>query len=51
MNASRTVMSTTGSHQNRPWSTMAHNPPRDSTLSASGSRNAPERVVPWRRAR
>ena len=45
------VMSTTGSHQNLPPSTIAHRPPRARTLSASGSRNAPERVVPCFRAR
>ena len=51
MNASRSVISTTGSHQNLPWSTIAQSPPSDSTLSANGSRKAPERVVPCRRAR
>ena len=32
MNTSRRVMSTTGSHQNRPWSTIAHSPPSDEHL-------------------
>ena len=44
-------MSATGTHQKRSAATSANIAPSTSTLSASGSRNAPERVVPWRRAR
>ena len=43
-------MSATGSHQTSPRTTSAMNPPRMRILSASGSRNAPDRVVPSRRA-
>src|SRR4029453_8068220 len=50
MPTSRAVMRRTGSHQNAPSTTSAHIAPRTSALSASGSRNAPERVVPMRRA-
>ena len=48
---SRAAMIATGSHQNSPAATRAIMAPRTSTLSASGSRNAPERVAPCRRAR
>src|SRR5439155_8842431 len=51
MTTSRAAMSATGSHQNRLLTTSAAMAPRTATLSASGSRNAPDRVVPWRRAR
>src|SRR5207248_94587 len=37
-------------HQNAPSATSATRAPSTSTLSASGSRNAPELVLPWRRA-
>ena len=48
---SRTMISATGSHQIEPHATSATIAPSTRTLSARGSRNAPERVVPWRRAR
>ncbi len=48
--SSRTVMRMTGTTAKRSDMTSAHMAPSTSTLSASGSRNAPERVVPWRRA-
>ena len=50
MTNSRTAMITTGTIQNTPLPTSVNIAPSTSTLSASGSRNAPERVVPWRRA-
>src|SRR5215217_2139543 len=50
MTSSRAVMSATGRNQNTSWPTRANMAPRISTLSASGSRKAPERVVPRRRA-
>ena len=50
MPSSRTVISATGSHQNPSAATSAHMAPSTSALSASGSRKAPDRVVPWRRA-
>src|SRR3954471_17917752 len=40
----------TGNHQNTPRSTSTAMAPRTTTLSASGSRKAPDLVVPWRRA-
>ena len=46
---SRAAMIATGTHQTSPRDTSATKPPRVRTLSASGSRNAPERVVPSRR--
>ncbi len=48
---SRAVMMTTGNIQNTPRDTKVNIAPSTSTLSASGSRNAPERVMPWRRAK
>ena len=51
INASRTETSATGNHQNRPAATIDQSPPSARTLSASGSRNAPERVAPCLRAR
>src|SRR5688572_14181320 len=50
MTASRPVISATGSNQNPPCTTSAHSPPTTKNLSANGSRNAPERVVPCLRA-
>src|SRR5688572_18780639 len=50
MTNSRAAMITTGTTQNTPLPTSVNMAPSTSTLSASGSRNAPERVVPWRRA-
>src|SRR5947209_11540756 len=50
MTTSRTAMSATGTHQNVPSATKAMRAPSTSTLSASGSRKAPELVLPWRRA-
>ena len=50
MPTSRTATMMTGSHEKSPRSPSATKPPSTSTLSASGSRNAPERVVPSRRA-
>src|SRR5205085_3155237 len=43
-------MSVTGTHHMAPLATSAVIAPRTRTLSASGSRKAPERVAPWRRA-
>src|SRR5437764_9311136 len=43
-------MSATGIHQKTPLATRATRAPSTRTLSASGSRNAPELVLPWRRA-
>src|SRR5437870_2089815 len=43
-------MRMTGSHQNTPRPTNAMSADSTTTLSASGSRKAPDRVVPWRRA-
>ena len=43
---SRAVISRTGNHQKPSAATIAHMAPRTSALSASGSRNAPDRVVP-----
>src|SRR3954447_15479505 len=43
-------MMATGSHQKTPMPTSASMAASTTILSASGSRNAPERVVPWRRA-
>ena len=40
----------TGSHQTIPLATRANRAPRTTTLSASGSRKAPDRVVPCLRA-
>ena len=50
MPISRTAMMATGSQANRPIEASENIAPSTSTLSASGSRKAPERVVPWRRA-
>src|SRR3954468_4864023 len=44
-------MIATGTHQNTPAKTSVIIAPSTSTLSANGSRNAPERVAPCRRAR
>ena len=43
-------MMATGIQANRLIDTSENIAPSTSTLSASGSRKAPERVVPWRRA-
>src|SRR4051794_3388661 len=43
-------MMATGTHQNTPRPTRASMAASTTILSASGSRNAPDRVVPWRRA-
>ena len=43
-------MMATGTHQIVPLPTRAISAPSTTTLSASGSRNAPDRVAPWRRA-
>src|ERR1035437_9609812 len=43
-------MMATGSHHTMLLATNANNAPSTTTLSASGSRNAPDRVVPCRRA-
>ena len=51
MPSSRTAMIATGTHQNVSLATSATMAPSTSTLSASGSRKAPLRVVPWRRAK
>ena len=50
MPSSRTVMRMTGATAKRSDATSAHMAPSTSTLSASGSRKAPERVVPCLRA-
>jgi hypothetical protein len=47
---SRTVTISTAAHEKSPVMPSAKNPPSTRNLSASGSRNAPERVVPSRRA-
>src|SRR5262245_45320104 len=47
---SRTVTITTAAHEKSPLMPRAKNPPRTRNLSARGSRNAPNRVVPSRRA-
>ena len=49
--SSRAAMMTTGTIQNTWLLTRKNIAPSTSTLSASGSRNAPTVVVPWRRAR
>src|SRR5205823_4078757 len=46
----RTAMSATGNHENTPWFTSTAMAASTTTLSASGSRNAPDRVLPWRLA-
>src|SRR5487761_2155296 len=51
MATSRIAMSNTGTKENTCWPTSTINAPRTRNLSASGSRNAPELVVPSRRAR
>src|SRR5665647_1170039 len=43
-------MMATGNHHTMLFATSANNAPSTTTLSASGSRNAPDRVVPCRRA-
>src|SRR4051794_23135489 len=43
-------MRATGSHHSSLLATRATMAPSTRTLSASGSRKAPERVLPWRRA-
>src|SRR5688572_5225576 len=43
-------MMATGSHHSTPLATRATMAPRTRNLSARGSRKAPERVAPWRRA-
>src|SRR5438874_8080335 len=43
-------MSATGTHQKAPSATKATRAPSTRTLSANGSRKAPELVLPWRRA-
>src|SRR3954468_20966735 len=43
-------MMATGSHEKTPMPTSASMAASTTILSASGSRNAPDRVVPWRRA-
>ena len=48
--SSRAPMRATGTHQNTSMATSITMAPKTRTLSASGSRNAPDRVVPWRRA-
>src|SRR5438270_11893525 len=50
MTTSRTAMRVTGTHQNTPSATRATRAPSTRTLSARGSRKAPELVLPWRRA-
>src|SRR5207248_3146793 len=50
MTTSRTAMRATGTHQKLPSTTNATRAPSTRTLSASGSRKAPELVLPWRRA-
>ncbi len=47
---SRTVTINTAAHEKSPLMPSAKKPPSTRNLSASGSRNAPERVVPSRRA-
>lgn len=51
MATSLAAISTTGSQLTSPMTARAARTPRTRHLSASGSRNAPERVVPCRRAR
>src|SRR3954463_13229259 len=43
-------MIATGNHHRTPLATRAAMAPSTRILSASGSRKAPDRVVPWRRA-
>src|SRR5215210_6215960 len=43
-------MSTTAGHHSLPLATRAKRTPTTRTLSARGSRKAPDRVAPWRRA-
>ena len=50
MPSSRTVIRATGTTANRSEATSAHMAPRTMTLSARGSRKAPDRVVPCLRA-
>ena len=50
MPSSRTVMIADGQPPERVVGDERDMAPSTRTLSASGSRNAPERVVPWRRA-
>ena len=50
MTNSRTAMIATGTIQNTPLPTSVNIAPSTRTLSASGSRNAPDLVAPWRRA-
>src|SRR3954452_8716720 len=47
---SRAVTMSTAAQEKSPLMPRAKKPPRTRNLSASGSRNAPERVVPSRRA-
>src|SRR6478735_1382018 len=47
---SRTVTMSTAAHEKSPLMPRAKKPPSTRNLSASGSRNAPDRVVPSRRA-
>ena len=47
---SRTAMIATGRIQKTSAPTSVNIAPSTSTLSASGSRKAPDRVAPWRRA-
>src|SRR4051794_18597797 len=51
MAISRSAISATGTQPKTSISTRHTIAPRTRNLSASGSRNAPERVDPWRRAR
>ncbi len=48
--SSRIPIRATGTHQKRSMATSMAMAPKIRTLSASGSRKAPDRVVPWRRA-
>ena len=50
MAISRTAMMATGSHHTMPLATRATRAPSTTTLSANGSRKAPDRVVPCLRA-
>src|SRR5690242_10506090 len=50
IHTSRAAMIATGTHHTSPRDTRATKPPSVRTLSAIGSRNAPERVAPSRRA-
>src|SRR5437879_5435860 len=51
MASSRAVMMSTGTTQKAWMRTRANMAPSTRNLSASGSRNAPDTVTPWRRAR